>query len=156
MALNGKTMIMRANHSWEEYTETPSTTAAPTTQPTTAQPTTAAPTTVPVTTAPADKVLIGDVNLDGRITISDATEIQYHSSEYKVLTGNSAVAADTDKNGSINIKDAAIQCYIAGLTDSAAHCGEYVGGETPSTQPTTQPATQATQPQLPFRQLSLL
>ena len=148
MALNGKTMIMRANHSWEEYTETPATTAAPTTQATTAQPTTVAPTTVPVTTAPADKVLIGDVNLDGRITISDATEIQYHSSEYKVLTGNSAVAADTDKNGAINIKDAtAVQCYIAGLTESSAYCGEYVGGETPTTQPTTtQPATQATQP----------
>lgn len=143
MALNGKTMIMRANHSWEEYTETPATTAAPTTQPTTV-----APTTVPVTTAPADKVLIGDVNLDGRITISDATEIQCHSSEYKVLTGNSAVAADTDKNGAINIKDAtAVQCYIAGLTESSAYCGEYVGGETPTTQPTTtQPATQATQP----------
>ena len=148
MALNGKTMIMRANHSWEEYTETPATTAAPTTQATTAQPTTVAPTTVPVTTAPADKVLIGDVNLDGRITISDATEIQCHSSEYKVLTGNSAVAADTDKNGAINIKDAtAVQCYIAGLTESSAYCGEYVGGETPTTQPTTtQPATQATQP----------
>lgn len=143
MALNGKTMIMRANHSWEEYTETPATTAAPTTQPTTV-----APTTVPVTTAPADKVLIGDVNLDGRITISDATEIQCHSSEYKVLTGNSAVAADTDKNGAINIKDAtAVQCYIAGFTESSAYCGEYVGGETPTTQPTTtQPATQATQP----------
>ena len=143
MALNGKTMIMRANHAWEEYTQTPSTTAAPTTQPTTAQPTTAAPTTVPVTTAPADKVLVGDVNLDGVITISDATEIQYHSSEYKVLTGNNAVAADTDKNGTINIKDAtAIQCYLAEFTDSSQHCGEYVGGENPTTQPTTtQPTT---------------
>ena len=141
MALNGKTMIMRANHVWEEYTQIPSTTAAPTTQPTTAQPTTVAPTTVPVTTAPADKVLIGDVNLDGRITISDATEIQYHCSEFKTLTGDSAVAADTDKNGSINIKDAtAVQCYIAGLKESSAYCGEYVGGETPTTQPTTAPS----------------
>ncbi|MGN0448918.1 MAG: starch-binding protein [Ruminococcus sp.] len=158
MALNGKTMIMRANHSWEEYTETPATTAAPTTQPTTAQPTTAqpattqpttaAPTTVPATTVPADKVLIGDTNLDGTITISDATEIQYHISEYKALTGDNAVAADTDKNGTINIKDAsAIQFYLVGLTESAGHCGEYRGGETPTTQPTTtQPATQATQP----------
>lgn len=143
MALNGKTMIMRANHSWEEYTETPATTAAPTTQPTTA-----APTTVPATTVPADKVLIGDTNLDGTITISDATEIQYQISEYKALTGDNAVAADTDKNGTINIKDAtAIQYYLVGLTESAGHCGEYTGGETPTTQPTTtQPATQATQP----------
>lgn len=143
MALNGKTMIMRANHSWEEYTETPATTAAPTTQPTTA-----APTTVPATTVPADKVLIGDTNLDGTITISDATEIQYQISEYKALTGDNAVAADTDKNGTINIKDAtAIQYYLVGLTESAGHCGEYTGGETPTTQPTTtQPATQAIQP----------
>lgn len=143
MALNGKTMIMRANHSWEEYTKTPATTAAPTTQPTTA-----ATTTVPSTTVPADKVLIGDTNLDGTITISDATEIQLHISEYKALTGDNAVAADTDKNGIINIKDAtAIQYYLVGLTESAGHCGEYTGGETPTTQPTTtQPATQATQP----------
>ena len=143
MALNGKTMIMRANHVWEEYTQTPSTTAAPTTQPTTAQPTSVAPTTVPATTVPADKVLVGDVNLDGVITISDATEIQYHSSEYKVLTGNSAIAADTDKNGAINIKDAtAIQCYLAGFTEAGGYCGEYSGEETPTTQPTTtQPAT---------------
>ena len=143
MALDGKTMIMRANHVWEEYTQTPATTAAPTTQPTTAQPTTAAPTTVPATTAPADKVLVGDVNLNGAITISDATEIQYHISEYKVLSGKSVAAADTDRNGIINVKDAtAIQFYIVGLTNAAAHCGEYVGSETP----TTQPATQATQP----------
>lgn len=151
MALNGKTMIMRANHSWEEYTETPATTAAPTTQPTTAQPattqpTTVAPTTVPATTVPADKVLIGDTNLGGTITISDATEIQYHISEYKALTGDNVIAADTDKNGTINIKDAtAIQYYLVGLIESAGHCGEYTGG-TPATQPTTQPATQATQP----------
>lgn len=144
-------MIMRANHSWEEYTETPATTAAPTTQPTTAQPattqpTTVAPTTVPATTVPADKVLIGDTNLGGTITISDATEIQYHISEYKALTGDNVIAADTDKNGTINIKDAtAIQYYLVGLIESAGHCGEYTGG-TPATQPTTQPATQATQP----------
>ena len=131
MALNGKTMIMRANHSWEEYTVTPATTAAPTTQPTTAQPattqpTTAVPTTVPVTTVPADKVLIGDTNIDGKITISDATEIQYHISEFSTLTGDNAIAADTDKNGTINIKDATvIQYYLVGLIESAGHCGEY-------------------------------
>ncbi|HCI59399.1 MAG TPA: hypothetical protein DE313_01120 [Ruminococcus sp.] len=136
MALNGKTMIMRANHSWEEYTVTPATTAAPTTQPTTA-----VPTTVPVTTVPADKVLIGDTNIDGKITISDATEIQYHISEYSTLTGDNAIAADTDKNGTINIKDATvIQYYLVGLTESAGHCGEYTGGETPTTQPTTAPS----------------
>lgn len=145
MPLNGRTMIMRANHSWVEYTQIPSTTA-PTTRPTTQ------PTTVPSTTAPVNKILIGDVNLNGKITISDATDIQSHISEYKTLSGNNAIAADVDKNGTINIKDAtAIQCYLAGLTELAAHCGEYIGGETPTTatttpQPTTQPTTQATQP----------
>lgn len=136
MPLNGRAMIMRANHSWVEYTQIPSTTA-PTTQPT----------TVPSTTAPVNKILIGDVNLNGKITISDATDIQSHISEYKTLSGNNAIAADVDKNGTINIKDAtAIQCYLAGLTELAAHCGEYIGGETPTTatttpQPTTQPTT---------------
>ena len=128
-------MIMRANHSWVEYTQTPATTA-PTTRPATQ------PTTVPVTTAPVNKILIGDTNLNGTITISDATEIQSHISEYKTLSGNNTIAADVDKNGIINIKDAtAIQCYLAGLTELAAHCGEYVGGETPTTAPITQPTT---------------
>ena len=58
---------------------TQSTTAQPTTaKPTTAQPTTAQPTTAQPTTSPAESVLIGDTNQDGKITISDVTEIQLY------------------------------------------------------------------------------
>lgn len=148
MPLEGRTMIMKANHEWVEYQDyQPSTTAPqPTTvptEPTTVKPT--QPTTVPTEptqptqpTTPQNRVLIGDVNLNGSITISDATEVQLHASDFKTLTGDNAVAADVDMNGVISVKDAtAIQFYIAGL-DSDSHCGEYVGG---GEEPTTQPAT---------------
>ncbi len=143
MPLAGRTMIMRAGYSWTEYTEVPTTTAVPTT---------IEPTTVEPTTQPQNKVLIGDVNLNGKITISDATEIQMHINSYTVLNGDNAVAADTDKNGVINIKDAtAIQCYIAGMSESSAHCGEYTGGQGSETQPTTQPVTEPEKNYLYFK-----
>ncbi len=109
---------------------------------TTVAPTTVAPTTTPVTepttTVPQNKVLIGDVTLDGTITITDATEVQMHSVEMKALTGDALVAADVNKDGIINVKDATmIQCYIAQLTESAGYCGTYVGGVDVPTEPTT-------------------
>lgn len=69
--LNGATKIFKANHTFEDYN-----TPVPT-QSTTAQPTTAKPTTAQPTTSPAESVLIGDTNQDGKITISDVTEIQF-------------------------------------------------------------------------------
>ena len=113
--------------------------SAPTTVPATTQPATTA--TQP-TTQPQNKVLIGDANLNGVITISDATAVQIHSSESSTLTGDALTAADVDKNGQINIKDAtAIQYYLAELTYAGSYCGTYTGGETPTEPETTEPAS---------------
>lgn len=150
--LGGKNMIMKANHSWTEYTP-----VQPTTQPT--QPTQATQPTQPTqptqatqpTTQPIERVLIGDVNLDGKISISDVTEIQMHVSEMKVLTGKMAIAADVDGDKTISVKDATcIQCYLVELFENAGNCGTYIGEE-PTTQP-TQPTTQPTQPTQPTTQ----
>lgn len=111
--------------------------SAPTTVPaTTAQPATTQPATS--ATQPQNKVLIGDADLNGTITISDATAVQLHSSESSTLTGDALTAADVDKNGQINIKDAtAIQYYLAELTYEGSYCGTYTGGETPTEPETT-------------------
>ena len=118
---------------------TPTTVPATTAQPATTQPATSA--TQP-TTQPSNRVLIGDVDLNGTITISDATDIQLHASEISVLTGDALTAADVDKNGIINVKDAtAIQCYLAELPFEGSYCGTYTGGETPTEPSTTEPVS---------------
>ncbi len=94
------------------------------------------PTTQPVTSEPVTKILIGDTDLDGIITISDATTIQQHIVEIVTLTGDSLVASDVDKDGKVNIKDVtAIQCYLADLTNQSYYCGTYVGADQPTTTP---------------------
>lgn len=142
MELNGKTMLMKANHVWVEYDAPTPTTAPSTTTP-----------TQPPTTVPINKILIGDVNLDGRISISDATEIQKHIAGMITLTGDALVAADVDVSEKVNIKDAtAVQFYLVDLFDHAGDCGKYTGGDvepttapTPTTEPTTAP-TPTTEP----------
>lgn len=134
MALNGNTMLMSANHKWSEYTPVqPSTTTPVTTQPSTTQP----------VTVPQNKVLIGDVNLSGSVTISDATEVQMHNVQMITLTDDALTAADANQDGTVNIKDVTeIQYYLVGLA-GAGYCGTYIGGgEEPTTQPsTTEPVT---------------
>ncbi len=138
MQLNGNSMLMKANHEWVEFIAPQPTTAKPTVQPTTAKPTAA-----PTTTDIKDKILIGDVNIDKTISIIDATNIQLHLVEMSTLTGNSLIAADVDKDGYISVRDAtAIQCYLVELTDQSYYCGQYVGGDQPTTaKPTVQPTT---------------
>ncbi len=135
MVLSGKSMLMGANHSWTEYTAQVTTTTTPAT--------TAPVTTEPTTTVPDEKILIGDVTLDGSITVSDATEVQMYCTELTELTSNAITAADVNVDGRVNIKDAtAIQCYLAEITNLSGSCGKYVGEvEEPTTQPTTTPVT---------------
>lgn len=144
--LNGSTKIFKANHTFEDYNPpvpTQSTTAKPTTQPTTAQP----------TTAPVERVLIGDVNQDGTITVSDVTEIQLYINEMKTLSKNQLVAADVDDDGTIDVRDATyIMMYVTNQPSSEAKVGQYTGGITP-TQPTTvNPTTQPTTAPIPTTQ----
>ena len=124
------------------YTST-TTTAATTTQATTVAPATTAPVTTQPATEPQNEVLIGDANLNGTITVSDATVVQTHAVQMITLTGDALTAADVDKNGTINIKDATcIQYYIAEIDYSGSYCGTYVGGQTPTTEPVTDPVTE--------------
>ncbi len=68
-------------------------------------------------TAPAgDKYMTGDVNLDGKLNIRDATLIQKHLAKIIELKDTELTLADFDLNGEVNIKDAtAIQKKIANI-----------------------------------------
>lgn len=123
LPLGGNSMILKANHSWEVDGTTP------VTQP---------------TTQPVGKVLIGDVDLNSRVTIKDATFVQMHLASMQTLTGDALTAADTNKDNSVNVRDiTAIQRYLAGFNDSGNYCGQYTDGTQPVTQPTT-PTTPTT------------
>lgn len=62
---------------------------------------------------PEKKILVGDVNEDGVINITDATAIQVYLAEVSDLTDSQLKAADMNGDGEINIIDATeIQIYI--------------------------------------------
>ena len=137
--LNGATKIFKANHTFEDYNPPIPTQSTTATQPTTS--------TQP-TTPPVESVLIGDVNQDGKISVSDVTEIQLYVNEMTVFTDKQKLAADVNDDGLIDIRDATyIMMYITAQPSSDAKVGQYTGGVTP-TQPTTapQPTTKPTQP----------
>lgn len=59
---------------------------------------------------------IGDVNMDGKLNIRDATLIQKYLAKMEDLDDVQLLLADFDANGKVNVKDAtAIQKYIAGI-----------------------------------------
>ena len=59
-------------------------------------------------------VICGDVDLDGKITISDVTAIQLHIAELDILSGDTLLAADTNGDGVVDITDAThLQLYLA-------------------------------------------
>lgn len=102
----------------QPVTTVPVTTIAPTTkQPTTAQPTTTVPvtqaTTQPATTKP-NGIGIGDANMDGKISILDATLIQKYVAELTELTDEQLSYGDFNFDGRVSIMDStSIQKYIA-------------------------------------------
>ena len=60
--------------------------------------------------------LMGDVDLDGRITVKDTTLIQKFVAALEDLHPNKYAVADVDNNGNVNVKDATmIQKKIAGI-----------------------------------------
>ena len=126
-----------------DYT-VPTTGQPATTQPMTTQPVTQ-PTTTETTTQPVERILIGDVDFDEKITIDDATAVQKYLAELNNFDSKAILAADTDGLDGINIADATrIMFYAAGIPASAGNCGTYIGGviepSTSSTEPsTTQP-----------------
>lgn len=142
--------VVNVVYLYGDNTPIPSTapSTAPSTVPSTAPST--APSTVP-STAPStepttvpNRILIGDVDMDGRITISDATIIQKHVSEIITLSGDQLIAADCDGDLRIGVKDATyIQKYVSEISDVAL-VGTYREPETVPAPTTTQPQT--TQP----------
>ena len=146
-----------SNGSWQNYstvkptqpTAAPTTTVQPTTatqpattQPVTTQPVTTQPATTQPVTEPSNRILIGDVDLNGTITISDSTEAQRYISHISTLSDDALIAADVNKDSVISIKDAtSIQAYVVKLTVEDSYCGTYTGNIEP-----TQPATTVTEP----------
>lgn len=156
-----------SNGSWQNYstvkptqpTTAPSTTVRPTTiatQPSTTQPTTSQPaTTQPATTQPSttqpvtepsNRILIGDVDLNGTFTVCDSTEVQRYIVNISTLSDEALIAADVDKNSVISVKDATmIQAYIVKLIVEDSYCGTYTENVAP-TQPTTNVTKPTTEP----------
>ena len=59
---------------------------------------------------------IGDVNMDGKINIKDATAIQKHVAKIIELDDLQLLLADYDGNGKANVRDTtAIQKFLAGI-----------------------------------------
>lgn len=57
---------------------------------------------------------IGDVNLDGHLTIRDVTAIRRHVAEYVIIPDDYLVLADTDGDGDVDINDTTyLQMYLA-------------------------------------------
>lgn len=156
-----------SNGSWQNYstvkptqpTTAPSTTVRPTTiatQPTTTQPTTSQPaTTQPATTQPSttqpvtepsNRILIGDVDLNGTFTVCDSTEVQRYIVNISTLSDEALIAADVNKDSVISVKDATmIQAYVVKLIVEDSYCGTYTENVAP-TQPTTNVTEPTTEP----------
>ena len=60
--------------------------------------------------------MVGDTDLNGKVSIKDATTIQKHLAKIAELTGTALLSADTTQDANISIKDATeIQKFLANL-----------------------------------------
>ena len=151
-----------SNGSWQNYstvkptqpTTAPSTTVRPTTiatqpttsQPTTSQPATTQPSTTQPVTEPSNRILIGDVDLNGTFTVCDSTEVQRYIVNISTLSDEALIAADVNKDSVISVKDATmIQAYVVKLIVEDSYCGTYTENVAP-TQPTTNVTKPTTEP----------
>lgn len=156
-----------SNGSWQNYstvkptqpTTAPSTTVRPTTiatqpittqpatsQPATSQPATTQPSTTQPVTEPSNRILIGDVDLNGTITVCDSTEVQRYIVHISTLSDEALIAADVNKDSVISVKDATmIQAYVVKLIGEDSYCGTYTENVAP-TQPTTNVTKPTTEP----------
>ena len=128
-------------------TVSPTTATQPiTTQPATSQPSTTQPATTQPATEPSNRILIGDVDLNGTITVSDSTEVQRYIVHISTLSDEAIIAADVNKDSVISVKDATmIQAYIVKLIVEDSYCGTYTENVAP-TQPTTNVTEPTTEP----------
>ena len=71
---------------------------------------------VNASTAFVGDVTLGDVNMDGDITVVDATEVQRYVAQLVAFTNDQFTAADVDHDGTITVKDATtIQKFVVDL-----------------------------------------
>lgn len=88
----------------------------------------------------SEKYLVGDCDLNGDITIKDATTIQLHVAKLITLTQKALLSADVDLSDKINILDATlVQRYIAKLESEGSKCGEYIEISEDVEEPTNSP-----------------
>ncbi len=104
------------------------------------------PTTPPTTpptqkpTQPKVKVLLGDIDMDGVLTVIDATKLQQKIADLVSFNDKQNVASDVNGNGDIDILDATcLQLYLAGKAPVGCKCNTYVeiGGNDTPIDPTT-------------------
>ena len=73
-----------------------------------------------------ERLILGDVDLDEKVKIQDATLIQKFAAKLSTLEGNGFITADVTGDGKINVKDAtAIQKYLAKI-ETPYNIGEYI------------------------------
>lgn len=64
---------------------------------------------------PTDKIVKGDVNGDGKITVTDLAKVKLHIIKKELLTGDSFKAADINEDGKVSVTDlAAIKLMLIG------------------------------------------
>ncbi|MBQ3417814.1 MAG: type I pullulanase [Ruminococcus sp.] len=102
------------------------------------------PTQATQSTEPVDGGVIGDADLDGKVTVLDATAIQRDLASIKKLTAAQleyAIPCDSDEK--LSILDATyIQSYLASVKRDHSRVGERVG-VLPTSAPTSAPVTDA-------------
>ena len=65
------------------------------------------------------KAILGDVNIDGSLSLLDVALIQLHIAQFQTLEGIEFRVADINNDGDVDITDAAkIQLYLADLIDN--------------------------------------
>ncbi len=87
-------------------------------------------------------LILGDADLDGSVTILDATHIQRYLADLTTLSAAEKLTADADEDGDVTIMDAtAIQRWLAEMDDGHP-IGEPLANDDP-TEPATEAATSA-------------
>lgn len=72
-------------------------------------------------------MLIGDINKDGEITVSDLTLLERHLSGTEILTGNALLAADVNQDGVVNSSDT--QRLLEHLNGTNPLPNEFIGNK---------------------------
>ncbi len=89
------------------------TTIQPTTiEPTTIQPTTIQPTTIQPTTVPTTVPVRGDIDGDGRVTIGDATWMQFYLAEFSKPDAETEARCDVNGDGRFDVRDVTVVMRI--------------------------------------------